>query len=137
MAGLERRLAEAEAALATLDEAVHKTEWSRVERGSAILRLIYTLEPVWRGGVKACRKLLAERENIDVASPNAKIRAAWRLGWLVDEEAQSAMRIGRDRNLAAHMYRGEIGAGIAERLKAHAELLHRWLEELRRRSAAD
>jgi hypothetical protein len=133
MAGLERRLSEAEAALATLDEVAHKTEWSLVERDSAILRLIYTFEAVW----KACQQLLAEREGIEVASPNSTIRAARRLGWLADEEAQSAMRIGRDCNLAVHMYRGEIGAEVAERLRAHAGLLHRWLEALRRHAAAD
>jgi hypothetical protein len=67
MAGLERRLSEAEEALATLDEVAHKTEWSLVERDSAILRLIYTFEAVW----KACQQLLAEREGIEVASPNS------------------------------------------------------------------
>jgi transposase-like protein len=44
--------------------------------------------------------------------------------------------MGRDRNLAVHMYRGQIGAEIAQRLAAHAELLHRWLAALRQRAAA-
>lgn len=127
MARLERRLAEADAALATLDEAVSKTPRSLIERDSAILRLIYTFESVW----KACQELLAEREDIEVGSPNTTIRAARRLGWLSDEDAQAAMRIGRDRNLAVHMYRGEIGAEIEERLAGHAALLHRWLDALR------
>jgi nucleotidyltransferase-like protein len=119
MAGLEKRPAEAEAALGTLDQVAHKTERSLVERDGAILRLIYTFDAVW----KACRQLLAERENIDVASPNATIRAARRLGWPADDEAKTAMSIGRDRNLAVHMYRGEVGAEIARRVDAHAELL--------------
>src|SRR5713101_1489663 len=131
MAGLERRLAEAEAALATLDEVVRKTERSLVERDGAILRLIYTFEAVW----KACQQLLAEREDIEVASPNTTIRAARRLGWLTDEDAQAAMNVGRDRNLAVHMYRGAIGAEIAEHLAEHAALLRRWLEALRQRAA--
>lgn len=133
MAGLEGRLAEAEAALATLDEVVNKPEWSLVERDSAILRLIYTFEAVW----KACRQLLAEPEGIEVASPNSTIRAARRLGWISDEEAQTAIGIGRDRNLAVHMYRGEIGAEIARHLVGHAELLRRWLAALRQRAAGD
>jgi uncharacterized protein YutE (UPF0331/DUF86 family) len=132
MAGVERRLTEAEAALATLDEVVHGPEFSLVERDSAILRLIYTFEAVW----KACRELLVEREDIEVASPNSTIRAARRLGWLSDEDAEAAIRMGRDRNLAVHMYRGQIGAEIAQRLAAHAELLHRWLAALRQRAAA-
>lgn len=133
MAGLERRLAEGEAALATLDEAIAKTPRSLMERDSAILRLIYTFEAVW----KTCQQLLAEREGVEVASPNSTIRAARRLGWLSDEDAQTAIGIGRDRNLAVHMYRGAIGAEIAQRLAAHAAVLRRWLEALKRHAAAE
>jgi hypothetical protein len=128
MAGLATRLAEAEAALATLDEAVGRTPRSLMERDGAILRLIYTFEAVW----KACQQLLAEREDIEVASPNTTIRAARRLGWLSDADAEAAMKIGRDRNLAVHMYRGQIGAEIDERLAGHAILLRRWVAAMRR-----
>ena len=131
MAGVERRLAEAEAALATLDEAVTNASRSLVERDSAILRLIYTFEAVW----KACQQLLGEREDTEVASPNTAIRAARRLGWLSDEDAQAATRIGQDRNLAVHMYRGKIGEEIADRLAGHAAVLRRWLAALRQRVA--
>jgi uncharacterized protein YutE (UPF0331/DUF86 family) len=134
MAGLERRLAEAAAALATtLDEVVDQIERSLVERDAAILRLIYTFEAVW----KVCQQLLAEHEGVEVASPNATIRAAQRLGWLSDEDAQAAISVGRDRNLAVHMYRGRIGTEIAQRLGAHADLLCRWLAALQDRAAAD
>ena len=131
MAGLETRLAEAEAALATLDEAVGREPRSLMERDGAILRLIYTFEAVW----KACQQLLAEREDIEVASPNTTIRAARRLGWLPDEDADAAMKISRDRNLAVHMYRGRIGEEIDERLHPHAALLRRWRGALRRLAA--
>src|SRR6266446_3374091 len=47
VAGLDMRLAEAEAALATLDEAVGKNVRSLLERDGAILRLVYTFEAVW------------------------------------------------------------------------------------------
>ena len=132
MAGVERRIAEAEAALATLDEVVDRAERSLVERDSAILRLIYSFEAVW----KACQQLLGEREDIEVASPNTAIRAARRLGWLSDEDAQAAMAVGRDRNLAVRMYRGEIGAEIAAHLAALAQLLRRWLAALQQRATA-
>ena len=91
------------------------TEQSLVERDGAILRLIYTFEAMW----KASQQLLAEREGVEVASPNGAIRAARRVGWLSDEDAQAAITVGRDRDLAVHMYRGEIGAEIARRLAAH------------------
>jgi len=129
---LATRLAEAEAALATLDEAVGKEPRSLMERDSAILRMIYTFEAMW----KACQQLLAEREDTEVASPNTSIRTARRLGWLSDEDAEAAMKIGRDRNLAVHMYRGQIGADIDERLSGHAAVLRRWLEALQKRAAA-
>lgn len=132
MAGLERRLDEGAAALATLDDVVDRADWSLIERDGAILRLIYTFEAVW----KACQQLLTEHEGIEVASPNGTIRAARRLGWLSDEDAQAAIGIGRDRNLAVHMYRGKIGAEIAERLGAHAAVLRRWLDTLVERDGA-
>jgi uncharacterized protein YutE (UPF0331/DUF86 family) len=133
VARLATRLVEAEAALATLDEAVGTEPRSLMERDSAILRLIYTFEAVW----KACQQLLAEREDTEVASPSTSIRAARRLGWLSDEDAEAAMKIGRDRNLAVHMYRGQIGADIDERLSGHAAVLRRWLEALQKRAPAE
>jgi len=133
MAGVERRFAEAQAALVTLDEAVTNASRSLVERDSAILRMIYTFEAVW----KACQQLLGEREDIEAASPNTAIRAARRLGWLSDEDAQAATRIGRDRNLAVHMYRGKIGEEIEHRLAGHAAVLRRWLAALRQRAAEE
>ena len=127
------RIAEAEAALATLNEAIGKSARSLLERDGAILRLIYTFEAMW----KASQQLLAQRDGIIVASPNATIRAARRLGWLSDEDARAALDLGNDRNLAVHMYRGEIGAEIEAHLAGHAALLGRWLEALQRHAAPE
>jgi len=76
MERLDRRLAEAAAALATLDELAGKSERSLVERDGAVLRLIFSYEAVW----KACQKVLAALENASAASPNATIRVARALG---------------------------------------------------------
>lgn len=130
--GIREAAREAAAALATLDEVVGAADRSLVERDGAILRLIYTFEAVWKAG----RQLLAGREGVEVASPNATIRAAWRLGWLSDEDAQAAINVGRDCNLAVHMYRGQIGAEIGQRLAAHAGVLRRWLAALQARAGA-
>ena len=131
MAEVDVRIAEAQAALATLDEAIGRSTHSLLERDGAILRLIYTFEALW----KASQRLLAEREGIAVASPNSTIRAARRMGWLSDEDARAAFDIGNDRNLAVHMYRGEIGAEIEKHLSGHAALLWRWLYALQRVAA--
>src|SRR5207249_6391407 len=127
MERLDRRLSEAAAALARLDELAGKNERSLVERDSAVLRLIFTYEAVW----KACQKLLTTFENISAASPNATIRAARNLGWLSDEDARAAIKLGEERNLAVHMYRDQVGEEIERHLAAHAALLHRWLDALR------
>jgi len=133
VATLETRLAEAEAALATLGDAVGRQPRSLIERDSAILRLIYTFAVV----AKACSRLLADRERIKAGSPTAAIRAARGLGWLPDEDAEAAMQACRDRNLAFQMYHAGIGDDVASRLGGHAALLRRWLEALQRRAAAE
>jgi hypothetical protein len=130
---VELRVAEAAAALATFDEAIGRSTRSLLERDGAILRLIYTFEAMW----KASQQLLTQREGVTVASPNATIRAARRLGWLSDEDAQAALDMGNDRNLAVHMYRDQVGQRIEGHLAAHAALLRRWLEALQRRAAAE
>src|SRR5665213_1438768 len=109
MARVDRRLAQAEAALATLEEIVGQEQRSLIERDGAVLRLIYTFEAIW----KACQAALAERDNTEVGSPITTIRAARRIGWLSDEDAQAATKIANDRNLAVHMYRREIGEEVA------------------------
>ena len=132
MERLDRRLAEAAAALVTLDELAGKSERTLVERDGAVLRLIYSYEAVW----KATQKALAALENVSAALPNASIRAARGLGWLTDEDAQAAIKLGEERNLAVHMYRDQVGQRIDRQLAAHAALLRRWLEALQRRTAA-
>jgi hypothetical protein len=131
MERLERRLAEATAALATLDELVVKGERTLVEGDSAVLRLIYSYEAIW----KACQKVLSALENVSAASPNASIRAARALGWLSDEDAKAAIKLGEAGNLAVHMYRDQVGAEIEKHLAGHAALLHRWLDALHARAA--
>ena len=90
MERLNRRITEAAAAPATLDELAWKTDRTLVERDSAVLRLIYFYEAVW----KACQKMLVAVENVSAASPNATIRAARALGWLSDEDAEAAIESG-------------------------------------------
>jgi hypothetical protein len=95
--------------------------------------LIYTFEAVW----KASQQLLTEREGVNVAAPNATIRAARRVDWLSDEDARAAFDIGNDRNVAVRMYRGQVGAEIEQHLAGHAALLHRGLAALRQRKKTE
>ena len=60
MARLKERLADAEGALATLEEAAGRDDLSVLERDGAILRLVYTFEAMW----KTAALLLEEQELI-------------------------------------------------------------------------
>jgi hypothetical protein len=104
---IAKRLADAEAALATLDEAVAIRRRSRIERDGTVLRLVYTFETTWQ----ACQQLLAEHEKIATDTANQTIQAAHRLGWLSRDEIEAINKILHDRNLVAHSYRDEIGNG--------------------------
>lgn len=86
---------------------------------------------------KASQHLLAAREGIAVASPNATVRGARQVGWLSDADARAALDIADDRNLAVHMDRGQIGEEIEAHLRDHAAVLHRWLDALQRAAGAD
>jgi len=77
---LAKRLADAGAALATLDEAVAMTGRSIIERDGALLRLVYSFETIWQ----SCQQLLADREEITTRTADQTIQAAHRLGWLSD-----------------------------------------------------
>jgi len=127
---IDQRLADADAALATLDEAVALTGRSVIERDGAVLRLVYTFETTWQ----VCQQLLAEREKIATRTANLTIQAARRLGWLSDEETAAILKILDDRNLVAHSHRDEIGNEIEARLVVHAAVLRRWLEDSRKRA---
>jgi hypothetical protein len=133
MARLEERLAEATAALATLDELAGRNDLSVVERDGAILRLVYTFEAIW----KAAALLLEERERIAIGSPGAAIRSSRQVGWLSDEDAEAALKVAQERNLTVRMYRQGIGEAVASHLADHAVVLRRWLEALQRRAAAE
>jgi len=131
MARLEERLADAESALATLDEVVGRVSLSTVERDGAILRLVYTFEAVW----KAAALMLEVKEGIAVGSPKGAIRASRRARLLGDADAEDAVRIADDRDLTVHMYKQDLGEAIAERLAGHAAVLRRWLDALQPRAA--
>jgi len=131
VARIEERLVEASAAFATLDELVGREGLSLAERDGAILRLIYTVEAIWKAAA-----LLLEEEGIPVGSPGGAIRESRQVGWISDEDAEALLRLAKERNLAVHMYRQAIGEEIASHLTGHAALLRRWLDALQQRAAA-
>jgi len=131
MARLDERLADAAAALATLEELVNRDELSLAERDGAFFRFVYTFEAIWR----AAALLLEEAEGVVIRStPKDVIRAARRAQLLTDEDAEEAIRMTDDRNQTVHMYKEELGDELAERLPQYTGVLHRWLNALRLRA---
>ena len=123
MERLSERLAEAEAALASLDELARRPTRSVVERDAAIMRFTYTFEAVW----KTAQRYLQEHEGLDVGSPKQAIRASRRIGLVTDEQAEAALRMADDRNLVVHVYREAVAQDLDSRLPAHAVTLAAWL----------
>jgi hypothetical protein len=121
MERLDRRLAEATAALARLDELVVKSERTLVERDSAVLRLIYSYEAVW----KACQKVLSALENVSAASPNASIRAARALGWLSDARLRVLEHCILSVNLVLRLEIVHVGGGpVAMQRRSDVVVFH-------------
>jgi uncharacterized protein YutE (UPF0331/DUF86 family) len=129
LARIEEHLAEASAALAALDELVVRNDLSLAERDGAILRLVYTVEAIWKAAA-----LLLEEEGIAVGSPRGAIRESRQVGWLSDDDAEALLELAKERNLTVHMYRPAIGKAIASHLVGHAAVLHRWLDALVKRA---
>lgn len=127
MERLSERLAEATAALASLDELARRPTRSVVERDAAIMRFTYTFEAVW----KAAQRHLYEREGLDIGSPKQAVRASRRTGLLTDEEAEAALAMADDRNLVVHVYREAVARDLDSRLAAHAVTLAAWLAAMR------
>ena len=127
MARLDERLADAKAALATLDELVNRDELSLAERDGAFFRFVYTFEAIWR----AAALLLEATEGVLVRStPKDVIRATRRAELMTDEDAEEAIRMTDDRNQTVHMYKEELGDELAERLPRYTAVMYRWLNAL-------
>jgi nucleotidyltransferase substrate binding protein (TIGR01987 family) len=124
---LSERLAEAEIALASLDELVRRASRSVVERDAAIMRFTYTFEAVW----KTAQRYLYEHEGIDIGSPKQAIRASRRIGLVTDEQAEAALRMADDRNLVVHVYRAAVARDLDSRLHAHTATLAAWLAAMK------
>jgi nucleotidyltransferase substrate binding protein (TIGR01987 family) len=82
-------------------------------RDSAIQRFEFTFELFWK-----ILRLYAAREGLEVNSPRASIREAFRLKIIGEDERYLAML--ESRNLAAHTYEEELAEELYALLPAHA-----------------
>jgi nucleotidyltransferase substrate binding protein (TIGR01987 family) len=111
-------------ALTRLREALAqpKTEWTR---DASIQRFEFTFELAWKTITR-----LARREGIECASPRQALRAAFKLGWVEDDDLWLDML--EDRNLASHTYNEELAEQLYARLAGYGAALSQLLGSLRK-----
>ncbi|MFA5861546.1 MAG: HI0074 family nucleotidyltransferase substrate-binding subunit [Candidatus Thermoplasmatota archaeon] len=124
---LKERIAFADKAVTTLESVLREPERSALWRDACIKRFEYSFETTW----KAAQRYLA-LQGTELASPKPVIRACFQSGLLDEMEAEAALAMVEDRNLAAHTYDEKLAEVLASRLPAHAKLLRAWVDRLAR-----
>ena len=97
--------------LAALDERLQRSV-EPFAADSAILHFSLAFEVSW----KLCQSI-AEGEAVRADSPASAFRAAFKLGFISDEE--ELLRLVRTRNQIIHIYRAEFAAAVLAELPAH------------------
>lgn len=123
----KERLKIAWRALTTLEELVGKSP-SKIERDAAIQRFEYTCEAVWKAG----QAYLRHHEGLDVGSPKGVVRAFLQVGKLEETDAQLAMDMIDDRNVAVHTYNEALADAMYQRLERYAHLMAKWIGAMNR-----
>ncbi len=80
---------------------------------AAIQRFEFCYELLW----KALKKMLFDKENIEVQSPKQVLQQAYALGWIKDEKLW--LQMAQDRNLTSHTYQEELALEIYQRIPAY------------------
>ena len=101
-----------------------------VRRDAAIKRFELASEAEW----KAAQRLVQDEGKGPSGSPKSCIRACREDGLLSPEDAEAALKLVDDRNLATHTYALKLAVELDSRLPGHAALLDRWLAALERRA---
>ena len=112
-----------ESALSRLTDALaqSKSEWVR---DASIQRFEFTIELAWKAVAR-----FARREGIECVSPRQAFRAAFKLGWIEDDDVWLAMV--EDRNFTSHTYNEALAEQLYARLPRYQEALSQLLERLR------
>lgn len=128
---VNRKLANATAALSRFEEAVLGLDDDPIRRDSAILRFTLALETTW----KAARSVLIAGDGMErdfSGQPRAIVRECRVAGLIDDAMTTAILAMMDDRNEVVHTYREAAARALAERLPGHAAILRRWLDGLDR-----
>jgi len=116
-------------ALASFMELAEATHGDAIRRDAAIKRFELAFEAVW----KAAQHVAQDAGNEPAGSPRSCIRWCREDGLLSEADAESAMNLVGDRNLATHTYALNLAVELDSRLPGHAVLLGKWLAALEKR----
>lgn len=130
---LTERLDMAGKALKSLKELAVDAHADPIQRDAAIKRFELAFEAVW----KAAQRLAQDAGKGPTGSPRSCIRWCREDGVLSEEDAEGALKLVGDRNLATHTYALKLAIELDGRLPGHAALLERWLAALDRRASED
>jgi len=101
-----------------------KNEWTR---DASIQRFEFTIELAWKTIMR-----FARREGVECSSPRQAFRAAFKLGWIEDNDIWLDML--EDRNLTSHTYSEKLADALYVRLPGYQAALSQLLERLRKLS---
>ena len=132
MGSLKERLQRARKALASFQELAGKSRRSAVERDAAIKRFELAFETAW----EAAQAEVQRTGRGPAGSPASCIRASREDELLSDKDAEAALAMLNDRNIAVQAYAEPFAKQVDRRLAPHALLLARWLSALEKRAKA-
>ena len=118
MEKLRKRLQTCQAALSTLDEAVH-LPLGLIVRDASIQRFEYSFEIVW----KLLKGYLEQQEGILSSSPKSSFREALQTGLLSAEETELCLTMTDDRNLTSHTYIEAVAEAIYRKLPSYLAVM--------------
>ena len=128
MEKLRARLQTCQAALSTLDEAVHLPR-GIIVRDASIQRFEYSFEIVW----KLLKGYLEQHEGILSSSPKSCFREALQAGLLSAEETELCLTMTDDRNLTSHTYIEAVAEAIYRKLPSYLAVMGTLMAQIQTR----
>lgn len=105
-------------ALVSLFKALDQ-EQDEFVRDSIIQRFEYSAELFW----KFLKDYLAEKQNIEVLSPNNVMRESRNAGFLDEKEVEFGIKMIKDRNLSSHAYNEALAIAIVAKVRTYADFM--------------
>ncbi len=127
---LTERLEIARKALESFMELAEAPHQDAIRRDAAHKRFEHAIEAVW----KAAQRVALDAGDASTGSPRSCIRWCREDGLLGEADAEAALNLVGDRNLATHTYALNLAVALDSRLPDHAAVLGRWLAALEQRA---